>query len=221
MPPQGLNEFAEIVDNLGRSWYCLRGFCCEGLWFKNKNDFMKKGLIKLIALAAVGFCVHTAQAYVIASWSTGDITTGSSDTTVYYANGGYEQPNWATLQYSGGAGGTYTITFDGTAFPYVLVVNGASDTSDTETWVGNPGGNSETSSSAGASQTIDFSGATGLGTTSDTLTFTPGSFVSFSEIEIDAVPEPVNYALAGFGLVFVCGSAGNFYLGRRRSATAS
>jgi hypothetical protein len=38
---------------------------------------------------------------------------------------------------------------------------------------------------------------------------------------ITAVPEPINYALAGFGLIFVGGSVGRFYLGRRRSATAS
>jgi hypothetical protein len=35
------------------------------------------------------------------------------------------------------------------------------------------------------------------------------------------VPEPINYALAVFGLVFAGGSAGRFYLGRRRSATTS
>jgi hypothetical protein len=35
------------------------------------------------------------------------------------------------------------------------------------------------------------------------------------------VPEPINYALAGFGLLFVGGTAGRFYLGRRRFATAS
>jgi hypothetical protein len=38
---------------------------------------------------------------------------------------------------------------------------------------------------------------------------------------ITAVPEPINYALAGFGLIFVGGSFGRFYLGRRRSATAN
>jgi hypothetical protein len=35
------------------------------------------------------------------------------------------------------------------------------------------------------------------------------------------VPEPITYALAAFGLIFVGGSAGRFCLGRRRSATAS
>lgn len=38
---------------------------------------------------------------------------------------------------------------------------------------------------------------------------------------ITAVPEPINCALAGFGLIFVGGSAGRYYLGRRRSAAAS
>jgi hypothetical protein len=35
------------------------------------------------------------------------------------------------------------------------------------------------------------------------------------------VPEPISYALAVFGLIFVGGSASRFYLGRRRSAMAS
>jgi hypothetical protein len=38
---------------------------------------------------------------------------------------------------------------------------------------------------------------------------------------LTAVPEPINWALAGFGLLFVGGTAGRFYLGRRRFATAS
>jgi hypothetical protein len=50
-----------------------------------------------------------------------------------------------------------------------------------------------------------------------------GSF-GFSDININAtsvVPEPITYALAVFGLIFVGGSAGRFYLARRRPATAS
>jgi hypothetical protein len=38
---------------------------------------------------------------------------------------------------------------------------------------------------------------------------------------ITAVPEPINYALAGFGLIFVGGSARRFYIGRRRAAASS
>ncbi len=38
---------------------------------------------------------------------------------------------------------------------------------------------------------------------------------------INAIPEPTNYALAAFGLVFVGVGAGRFYLAQRRSATAS
>lgn len=48
--------------------------------------------------------------------------------------------------------------------------------------------------------------------------------LNFDNLEFDAlsaVPEPINYALAVFGLVFVGGSAGRFCLGRRRLATAS
>ena len=38
---------------------------------------------------------------------------------------------------------------------------------------------------------------------------------------INSVPEPIACALAGFGLIFVGGSVGRFYLGRPHSATAS
>jgi hypothetical protein len=38
-------------------------------------------------------------------------------------------------------------------------------------------------------------------------------------LDITAVPEPVNYALAGFGVLFVGGSVGRFYLVRGRSST--
>jgi hypothetical protein len=43
--------------------------------------------------------------------------------------------------------------------------------------------------------------------------------ISFGGTTIAPVPEPINCALAGFGLIFVGGSIGRFYLGRRRSAT--
>lgn len=49
----------------------------------------------------------------------------------------------------------------------------------------------------------------------------PGGGVNFLTGTINAVPEPINCALAGFGLIFVGGTAGRFYLGRRRSITAS
>ena len=44
--------------------------------------------------------------------------------------------------------------------------------------------------------------------------------VSFDNI-IVAVPEPINYALAGFGLIFVGGMAGRFYLGRKHISPAA
>jgi hypothetical protein len=60
----------------------------------------------------------------------------------------------------------------------------------------------------------------------DTLTGATANNVNanFDTINVSAlavVPEPVTYALAVFGLVFVGGSAGRFYIGRRRLATVS
>lgn len=59
--------------------------------------------------------------------------------------------------------------------------------------------------------TIYFRGTFGAATTG-------GAY--FDNIVIAAVPEPTNYALAGFGLMFVGVGASRFYLGRRRSTTA-
>ncbi len=58
--------------------------------------------------------------------------------------------------------------------------------------------------------TISFRGTFGAATTG-------GAY--FDNITLTAVPEPINCAMAVFGLVFVGGSVGRFYLGRRRSAT--
>jgi hypothetical protein len=44
--------------------------------------------------------------------------------------------------------------------------------------------------------------------------------IRFGGTTITPIPEPITYALAVFGLVFVGVGAGRFYLARRRSATA-
>jgi hypothetical protein len=41
--------------------------------------------------------------------------------------------------------------------------------------------------------------------------------ISFGGTTIEPVPEPINYALAGFGLIFACGSAVHLYVSQRRS----
>jgi hypothetical protein len=63
----------------------------------------------------------------------------------------------------------------------------------------------------GAGSTITFTG---------TLSGADGSTpsVGFDNFDIESVPEPVNYALAGFGLIFVVGSAG--YTLRRKACAA-
>ena len=45
--------------------------------------------------------------------------------------------------------------------------------------------------------------------------------ITLNDTIVTAVPEPTNYALAGFGLMFVGVGAGRFYLARRRDASAS
>ena len=77
--------------------------------------------------------------------------------------------------------------------------------------------------------TVDLSGlsfTSGSFTITGTLTGATGNangsgVIRFDNFAITAVPEPINYALAGFGFLFVGGSAGRFYLARRRSVMAS
>jgi hypothetical protein len=45
--------------------------------------------------------------------------------------------------------------------------------------------------------------------------------ISFGDTTITPIPEPINCALAGFGLVFVGGSVGRYYLCRRRFVAAN
>jgi hypothetical protein len=45
--------------------------------------------------------------------------------------------------------------------------------------------------------------------------------ISFGKTTITPVPEPINCALALFGLIFACGSAVHFYASRRRSSAVS
>jgi len=52
------------------------------------------------------------------------------------------------------------------------------------------------------------------------VTFSAGgnpAGIAFDDVVITAVPEPINYALACFGLLFVGGSIGRFYLVRGRA----
>jgi hypothetical protein len=54
-------------------------------------------------------------------------------------------------------------------------------------------------------------GGNGGGTTRD---------LDFGNITVNSVPEPINYAMAAFGVVFIGVGAGRFYFGRRRFASA-
>ena len=45
--------------------------------------------------------------------------------------------------------------------------------------------------------------------------------ISLGGTSITPAPEPINCALAGFGLIFACGSAVRFYASQRRSKAAN
>jgi hypothetical protein len=103
---------------------------------------------------------------------------------------------------------TWSYSTDGSTFNFFTTVNAPNDGS----W---------------ALQTIDFSSITGLNNQSsvyfrNTIGFDNNNqSVSFDNISITAVPEPINAAFAGFGLILVGLSVGRFYLRRRRALIAA
>ena len=100
---------------------------------------------------------------------------------------------------------------------YSISGGGGSGTIDSSLSLGTGGWVDQSLSLSGISvpsgETITF-----IGTISKDAT---AGVLDFQNFNITAVPEPINYGLAGFGLIFLGGSAGRFYLGRRRVVAAS
>ena len=114
-------------------------------------------------------------------------------------------------------GGTLTLQISGIGFSgYQLAYQALDGGSGTQSWqwsTDNANWNSPVSTSLTinnlnySANTVDFSGASG-----STIYFqnTIGGVVAFDNIQITAVPEPINYALATFGLC-----VGGISFGRR------
>lgn len=70
-----------------------------------------------------------------------------------------------------------------------------------------------------AAYTVDFSAITALNNqTSVFFRDTFSSDLRYDNFQVNAVPEPVHYALAAFALIFAGVRTGRFYLARRRAA---
>ena len=88
---------------------------------------------------------------------------------------------------------------------------------------------SGTLGSSWAAYTVDFSSVSPLNgaanvffqDTFSTKTAPGNSSVDFDNIAINTVPEPISYAMAAFGVMFVGGSAGRFYLRRKNISPAA
>jgi hypothetical protein len=137
------------------------------------------------------------------------VASGNSILT-FSLDAGAGTVNLASITYDYG----YTIVGSPTPTPVMVWTMTGFTSTGTENNITTTGGSGNIDlSSAGP-----FSGTfTLVGTLSGTAT---GDNINFSDFSITTVPEPVNYALAGFGLLFVGVGAGRFYLGRRRLATA-
>lgn len=204
----------------------------------------------LPALFVGGICVSSAHASLFQlEWVNGGLTTtgsgvsGSSDYTSHFDNSfSIGSSSSSDPTYFDGQIITLTITalpgydLTGITASYYLNFYFEGGTTATTTTYGGTGGGIVSSTSPddfGIGNTIPLNDLTSGN--SETLTFTLGSTqidpsgsitLSFYDTFIDrtvvtAVSEPINYALAGFGKIFVGRGAGRFYLARRRSTTAS
>jgi len=202
---------------------------------------MGAALLALFAfMAACVFSVSSAQAGLLTSaWNfdNKDFTANPNElNATLSAESGYQiinQSHSAPWALAVPKLKTLTITFNPSglssfALSYYFEAKSSQASSVQWSYVANNGhsGNLGTSLTAPSYYTlewVDFSSFIVSGATSVTLTAkagTPGA-IMFDDISLTAVPEPITYALGGFGLIFVGGSAGRFYLRRRCSATAS
>lgn len=182
--------------------------------------------------------------------ATATLTTGATGNGFMNNNQGTSinqyastSPNWA-LKSKNATAGTITLQVSGAGLSsFILTYATRNVASVAQTWsystdgttyssLGITGGSvNPASGGVWASFSVDFSGVSGLDGASavylqDSFTTpsgagTSGDTVSFDNFAITAVPEPVSCALAGFGLIFVGGTVGRFYLRRRRPAIAS
>jgi hypothetical protein len=132
-------------------------------------------------------------------------------------NGDPRTSGQGSPNYGLATGGTLTLQISGIGFSgYQLAYQALDGGSGTQSWQWSPD-NSSWNSPVSASlpisglgwsaDTVDFSGASG-----STIYFrnTIGGSIGFDNIQITAVPEPINYALATFGLC-----VGGISFGRR------
>ncbi len=179
----------------------------------------------------------TGDANVQGSINVTTPTTGGNNAGSIASGGSYilETPSNNGHQL---AGSTFTISLNLSGAATITDIQlayicGSATLSPTSiTWVVGGSGSSGTISTTTLSGTtwtaIDLS-LTGVATTGTSITITgtlvggatgTGGTLGFDDVQVTAVPEPTNYALAGFGLMFVGVGAGRFYLARRRSASA-
>ena len=132
-----------------------------------------------------------------------------------------------------------TLKISGTGLQnFIVTYASQSSAGQTQTWAYSVNGttfttlttlSASTTFAATGVLTADFSGSTANSVLAnaatvflrDTITAGNGSDIAFDNFAITAVPEPINYAMAGFGLIFVGGNAGRFYLRRKNISSAA
>jgi hypothetical protein len=147
--------------------------------------------------------------------STGTLTTGQT---------------YPYLDFSTTSGGSFILHLSGTGLSgfvvsYLGEKNGGSGT---VTWSYSTTGTGGSFSSTGltqpgalgsafASSSIDFSPITALNNQANVyLQVSFGAKTAFDNIQVSAVPEPIHYGLAAFGLIFVgVGTGRRFWLARK------
>lgn len=171
--------------------------------------------------AACLLSVSSAKAAVIADWTNGTLDPYGADVSLA-TPGSFTEPitsaktiNFLVQLNSGwrasGVNDQFTFTVTGLTGSHSVTINGV------------PYGNVANRTVIANLDDIASGGSASFSIAVTGSVEKSGS-ITFSDVQLNAmtvVPEPITYAMAVFGLVFVGGSAGRFYVSRRRLAMAS
>jgi hypothetical protein len=215
----------------------LISLSATGAGTQTEEYLMRNTFTKIVTILALALCVSSAKAGII--WTSaggsqsGGVSSGSVSGTVTFAVNKGDNLNGNQITLTLTAANGYSISGISSSFGMTGIANLDSITiGGTTSTSGFIGSSTQTFTPPTAASTVNttfsgtlqggntltvvytLSGGAGQGPGNNSTTLTLNNF-SFSGT---VVPEPTNYALAGFGLLVVGGTAGRFAWRRRQQA---
>jgi hypothetical protein len=203
----------------------LISLSATGAGTQTEEYLMTNIMTKIVTILALALCVSSAKAGIMADWvGTTAVSTGwgvasatpSTYTTTYFnANGTVGFVVTMAAGYSASSVNlavTYTVSKLQNNQTLTVGVNGNNTTYNA------------TTSDSSYTTTVSLSDITSGGNSSFSIAVLGNGngigTVTFTDVKVSGtvVPEPTNYALAGFGLLVVGGTAGRFAWRRRQQA---